>query len=220
MVGHYAQPGQKKSREGTARASPRRGAPRGRQRGFSPDELEPSTSEGELVSDLLQGAAAELSGAPSSSAGSSDARAGSAGERRGRNHFRARLSVRLIDYECAAACVAALIVCAWPWCLLLAACFAFAACHMAKDLDLYRQRSAPDVQTHRGAWRRRYAGVNPVAFDIANNWCEYAADYHAVPPHRLDYSLLPDKAHQVGDQGHMLHPAKHILTCTAGPARS
>ena len=31
----------------------------------------------------------------------SDAGAGSGGERRGRNHFRARLSVRLIDYECA-----------------------------------------------------------------------------------------------------------------------
>lgn len=45
-------------------------------------------------------------------------------------------------------------------------------------------------------WRGRYAGVNPVAFDIANNWCEYAADYHADPPHQLDYSLLPDKAHQ------------------------
>ena len=42
----------------------------------------------------------------------------------------------------------------------------------------------------------RYAGVNPVAFDIANNWCEYAADYHADPPHQLDYSLLPDQAHQ------------------------
>ena len=65
-----AKPGQLRARVGAGRASPRRGAPPGRQRGFSPDELEPSTSEGELVSDLLQGAAAELSGAPSSSAGS------------------------------------------------------------------------------------------------------------------------------------------------------
>ena len=54
----------------------------------------------------------------------------------------------------------------------------------------------PAVQLLTGLRCGRYAGVNPVAFDIANNWCEYAADYHADPPHQLDYSLLPDKAHQ------------------------
>ncbi|KAK9820950.1 hypothetical protein WJX81_004275 [Elliptochloris bilobata] len=119
---------------------PRRGSTWGGARGFSPDELEPATSDGELVADLLHDAAAELGGPPGSGVSSSDGSGGGGGERRGRNHFRARLSVRLIDYE--------------------------------------------------------YAGVNPVAFDIANNWCEYAADYHADPPHQLDYSLLPNKAHQ------------------------
>lgn len=44
-----------------------------------------------------QGWMAERCGIPPCS----DAGAGSGGERRGRNHFRARLSVRLIDYECA-----------------------------------------------------------------------------------------------------------------------
>lgn len=68
-------------------------------RGFSADELAPATSEGELVTDLLQSAAAELGTPAGSSISSSD---GSGyGERRGRHHFRARLSVRLIDYECA-----------------------------------------------------------------------------------------------------------------------
>ena len=68
-------------------------------RGFSAYELAPATSEGELVTDLLQSAAAELGTPAGSSVSSSD---GSGyGERRGRHHFRARLSVRLIDYECA-----------------------------------------------------------------------------------------------------------------------
>lgn len=41
-----------------------------------------------------------------------------------------------------------------------------------------------------------YAGYNPVALDIANHWCEYAADYHASPPHLLDYSKLPKDKQQ------------------------
>lgn len=43
-----------------------------------------------------------------------------------------------------------------------------------------------------------YAGVNPVAYDLANHWCEYAADYHTDTPHVLDYSKFPDKEHQAG----------------------
>lgn len=42
----------------------------------------------------------------------------------------------------------------------------------------------------------QYAGLNPVAFDIANHWCEYGADYHSAEPHLLDYSLMPDVAQQ------------------------
>eukprot|EP00891_Asterochloris_glomerata_P008041 jgi/Astpho2/8041/e_gw1.00120.154.1_t len=43
-----------------------------------------------------------------------------------------------------------------------------------------------------------YAGVNPVAYDIANHWCEYAADYHTDTPHVLDYSKFPDNEQQQG----------------------
>ena len=42
-----------------------------------------------------------------------------------------------------------------------------------------------------------YAGYNPVAYDVANHWCEYAADYHTQAPHVMDYSRLPDKALQL-----------------------
>lgn len=49
----------------------------------------------------------------------------------------------------------------------------------------------------------QYAGPNPVAFDIANHWCEYAADYHTDTPHLLDYSLMPDEQQQV----------KHLSPC-------
>ena len=36
-----------------------------------------------------------------------------------------------------------------------------------------------------------YAGLNPVAYDIANHWCEYAADYGTASPEVLDYGKLP-----------------------------
>ncbi|KAL6614609.1 hypothetical protein ACP70R_036879 [Stipagrostis hirtigluma subsp. patula] len=37
-----------------------------------------------------------------------------------------------------------------------------------------------------------YASFNPVAYDIANHFCEMAADYHSAKPHILDYSKYPD----------------------------
>ncbi|KQK09486.1 probable choline kinase 2 [Brachypodium distachyon] len=37
-----------------------------------------------------------------------------------------------------------------------------------------------------------YASFNPVAYDIANHFCEMAADYHSEKPHVLDYSKYPD----------------------------
>ena len=37
-----------------------------------------------------------------------------------------------------------------------------------------------------------YSGFNPVAYDVANHWIEYAADYHSSRPDVLDTSLLPD----------------------------
>lgn len=36
-----------------------------------------------------------------------------------------------------------------------------------------------------------YASYNPVAFDLANHFCEMAANYHTETPHVLDYSLYP-----------------------------
>ncbi|KAM7492405.1 hypothetical protein LguiA_035326 [Lonicera macranthoides] len=36
-----------------------------------------------------------------------------------------------------------------------------------------------------------YACYNPVAFDIANHFCEMAANYHTENPHILDYSKYP-----------------------------
>ncbi|GLJ18066.1 hypothetical protein SUGI_0318740 [Cryptomeria japonica] len=36
-----------------------------------------------------------------------------------------------------------------------------------------------------------YASYNPVAFDLANHFCEMAANYHTDTPHLLDYSKYP-----------------------------
>ncbi|PKA46805.1 choline/ethanolamine kinase [Apostasia shenzhenica] len=37
-----------------------------------------------------------------------------------------------------------------------------------------------------------YASFNPIAYDIANHFCEMTADYHTNIPHILDYSKYPD----------------------------
>ncbi|XP_057457337.1 probable choline kinase 2 [Lotus japonicus] len=37
-----------------------------------------------------------------------------------------------------------------------------------------------------------YASYNPVAYDIANHFCEMAANYHTETPHILDYNKYPD----------------------------
>lgn len=37
-----------------------------------------------------------------------------------------------------------------------------------------------------------YASYNPVAYDLANHFCEWAANYHTDTPHRLDYKMYPD----------------------------
>lgn len=36
-----------------------------------------------------------------------------------------------------------------------------------------------------------YSSYNSVAYDIANHFCEMAADYHTETPHVLDYSKYP-----------------------------
>ena len=59
----------------------------------------------------------------------------------------------------------------------------------------------PCLGRHPGASNQsvtlQYAGPNPVAFDIANHWCEYGADYHTDAPHLLDYSRMPQEHQQV-----------------------
>ncbi|KAF7824770.1 putative choline kinase 2 isoform X1 [Senna tora] len=37
-----------------------------------------------------------------------------------------------------------------------------------------------------------YSSYNPVAYDIANHFCEMAADYHGETPHILNFSKYPD----------------------------
>ncbi|CAI9116466.1 OLC1v1017617C5 [Oldenlandia corymbosa var. corymbosa] len=37
-----------------------------------------------------------------------------------------------------------------------------------------------------------YASYNPIAYDIANHFCEMAANYHTDTPHILDYNVYPD----------------------------
>ncbi|MCL7028702.1 hypothetical protein MKW94_006830 [Papaver nudicaule] len=37
-----------------------------------------------------------------------------------------------------------------------------------------------------------YASYNPVAYDLANHFCEMAADYHTETPHILDFNKYPD----------------------------
>lgn len=36
-----------------------------------------------------------------------------------------------------------------------------------------------------------YSSFNPIAYDIANHFCEMAANYHSDTPHVLDYTLYP-----------------------------
>jgi len=36
-----------------------------------------------------------------------------------------------------------------------------------------------------------YASYNPIAYDLANHFCEMAANYHSETPHVLDYSKYP-----------------------------
>ncbi|CAJ2638743.1 unnamed protein product [Trifolium pratense] len=43
-----------------------------------------------------------------------------------------------------------------------------------------------------------YASHNPVAYDIANHFCEMAANYHTETPHILDYSKYPDFEERAG----------------------
>ncbi|GAB2276275.1 hypothetical protein Dimus_011006 [Dionaea muscipula] len=43
-----------------------------------------------------------------------------------------------------------------------------------------------------------YASYNPVAYDIANHFCEMSADYHTDTPHILDFSKYPSLEERTG----------------------
>ncbi|KAK9826264.1 hypothetical protein WJX74_003749 [Apatococcus lobatus] len=41
-----------------------------------------------------------------------------------------------------------------------------------------------------------YAALNPIAYDIANHWCEWGCDYHSPAPHVCNYDLMPSPKQQ------------------------
>ncbi|XP_054790830.1 probable choline kinase 2 isoform X1 [Prosopis cineraria] len=43
-----------------------------------------------------------------------------------------------------------------------------------------------------------YASYNPIAYDLANHFCEMTADYHSDTPHLLDYTKYPDLEERQG----------------------
>ncbi|KZV58289.1 hypothetical protein F511_01140 [Dorcoceras hygrometricum] len=62
-----------------------------------------------------------------------------------------------------------------------------------------------------------YASYNPIAFDLANHFCEMAADYHTETPHILDYSKYPGsqpsdlEVEQLAEQVEKYTLASHLL---------
>ena len=44
-----------------------------------------------------------------------------------------------------------------------------------------------------------YSSYNPIAYDIANHFCEMVADYHTDTPHILDYNKYPGKLKLISD---------------------
>ncbi|KAI4375177.1 hypothetical protein MLD38_013081 [Melastoma candidum] len=42
-----------------------------------------------------------------------------------------------------------------------------------------------------------YSSYNPIAYDLANHFCEMAANYHSDTPHVLDHGLYPDYEERV-----------------------
>nr|BAU37041.1 choline kinase [Chlamydomonas asymmetrica] len=70
-------------------------------------------------------------------------------------------------------------------------------------IDIHEPRSGSSSHTEASAPAVRlidYDYVSPacVAFDIANHFCEWAADYHSstTPPHRLDFARFPSVQQQ------------------------
>lgn len=68
-----------------------------------------------------------------------------------------------------------------------------------------------------------YASPNPLAFDIANHFHEWTADYHSSMPHLLDASRYPTAQQRRNFyQAYLLHahtPSKTPTSEAAGEAR-
>ncbi|XP_058188839.1 probable choline kinase 1 isoform X2 [Rhododendron vialii] len=57
-----------------------------------------------------------------------------------------------------------------------------------------------------------YASYNPVAYDLANHFCEMAANYHTETPHVLDYSVYPGNQPSDNEVEQLMDDAeKHTL---------
>lgn len=56
-----------------------------------------------------------------------------------------------------------------------------------------------------------YASYNPVAYDLANHFCEMVANYHSEKPHFLDYRKYPGNCWV--DLFTILHFICSYLTC-------
>lgn len=69
---------------------------------------------------------------------------------------------------------------------------------LPSQLHISTKTADPPADAHIRLIDYEYAGVNPVALDLANHWCEYGANYHTDTPHVLDYTKFPDHDHQAG----------------------
>ncbi|KAG5525345.1 hypothetical protein RHGRI_031875 [Rhododendron griersonianum] len=62
-----------------------------------------------------------------------------------------------------------------------------------------------------------YSSYNPVAYDLANHFCEMAANYHTETPHVLDYSVYPgnqpsdNEVEQLMDDAEKYTLANHLF---------
>ncbi|CAK0784100.1 hypothetical protein CVIRNUC_007303 [Coccomyxa viridis] len=178
-------------------------------KGFAPNELEPRTSEGELVADLLATAGAQFESGSCRSHGSSSGRSARKG------------GSAALDGAGTGTGAGAGVGCSPPAATAPAgprpgSSSGDSASSAPHEQQARSNANASEAKTSRellehagrsskalGAPRLsvrlidyEYAGPNPVAFDIANHWCEYGADYHTDAPHLLDYSRMPQEHQQ------------------------
>jgi len=79
--------------------------------------------------------------------------------------------------------------------------FSYFICHLFYD-DLFITICFSMTQDY------EYASYNPVAYDLANHFCEMVANYHSDQPHVLDYTKYPSKLIV-----HIIYSFHYILQC-------